>query len=102
MHVPLPDSHVEADKLWKQMLASVFSMLDTVERTIKQERYSNSLKKALAESMQVALEGLKDLKDLVPHLEVERQMPAIEELKSGVERTGAVMEALKAWVGACG
>ena len=94
------DSHAEADRLWKEMLDSVLSILDTVDRTVEQEQYSSSLKKLLAESMQLAIEGLKDLKDLVSHLETERKMPAIEELKSGVERTSVVMEAFKAWVGA--
>ena len=95
------ESHAEADRLWKEMLDSVLSILDTVERTVEQEQYSSSLKNVLVESMHVALEGLKDLKDLVSHLETERKIPAVEELKSGVERTAVVMSAFKAWVGAC-
>ena len=93
------DSHAEADRLWKEMLGSVLSILDTVERAIEQEQYSDSLKTVLIESMQLALEGLKDLKGLVAHLEPDRQAPAIEELKIGVERTTVVMDAIKAWVG---
>jgi len=94
------ESHAEAGRLWKEMLDSVRSILDTVERTVEQEQYSDSLKKVLVESMQLALEGLKDLKDLVAHLETDRRIPAIEELKTGVERTAVVMAAFKAWVGA--
>jgi len=94
------DSHAEADKLWKEMLGSVLSILDTVERTLEQEQYSSSLKKVLVESMHLALEGLKDLKDLVAHLEADRQLPAVEDLKTGVERTTVVMAAFRAWVGA--
>ena len=94
------DSHAKADKLWKEMLDSVLSILDTVERTVEQEQYSGDLKKVLVESMHLALEGLKDLKDLVAHLEADRQLPAVGELKTGVERTTAVMAAFTVWVGA--
>ena len=95
------DSHAEVERLWTEMLDSVRSILDTVERTVEQEQYSDRLKKILVESMQLALEGFKDLKDLISHLETDRKMSAVDELKSGVERTAVVMAAFKAWVGAC-
>ena len=92
------DSHAEADRLWKEMLDSLLSVLDTVERTIEQEQYSSDVKKLLVESMHLALEGLKDLKDLVAHLEADKKMPAVEELRIAVERSAVVMTAFKAWV----
>ena len=93
-----PDSPPDAEKLWAEMLDSVRSVLDTVDRTIEQEQYREDLKKVLVESMQLALEGLKDLKDVASHLPPDKRMPAIEELKTTVERTTGVMAAFKGWV----
>ncbi|MDP6634359.1 MAG: hypothetical protein QGG42_05640 [Phycisphaerae bacterium] len=92
------DSPPDAETLWREMLDSVRSILDTVENTIKQEQYGESLKSVLFESMQLALEGIKDLKDAASHLASDRRMPAIEELKTTVERTTGVMAAFKGWV----
>jgi non-homologous end joining protein Ku len=92
-----PDSPLDAEKLWAEMLDSVRSILDTVKGAIEPEQYSDSLKKVLVESMQLALEGLKDLKDVAAHLPVDKRMPAIEELKTTVERTTDLMADFKAW-----
>ena len=95
-----PDSPPDAEKLWAEMLDSVGSVLDTVQRTVEQEQYNESLKKVLVESTQLALEGLKDLKDVAAHLPPDKRMPAIEELKTTVERATMVVAAFKEWAGA--
>jgi hypothetical protein len=96
-YMPTPDSTPDAEKLWAEMLDSVRSVLDTVERTIAKEQYNDSLKKVLLESMQLALEGLKDLKDVAAHLPADKKLPAIEELQTTVERTTGVMTEFKEW-----
>ena len=95
--MPTPDLPPDAEKLWAEMLDSVRSVLDTVQRTIAKEQYKDSLKEVMVESMQLALEGLKDLKDVAAHLPTDKKMPAIEELKTTVERTTDVMAEFKEW-----
>ena len=53
--MPTPDSPPDAEKLWAEMLDSVRSVLDTVQRTIAKEQYKDSLKEVMVESMQLAL-----------------------------------------------
>ena len=98
--MPPPDSPPDVEKLWAEMIDSVRSILDTVQRTTEQEQYNEPLKKVLLESMQLALEGLGDLKDVAAHLPVGKRIPAIGELKATVERTTGIMTEFKEWAGA--
>ena len=93
------DTPPDAEKLWAEMLDSVRSILDTVEGSVASEPYSDGLKNVLVESMHIALEGLKDLKDVASHLPPGKRLPAIEELNSSVERASNVMAALRGWAG---